>query len=327
MAPPRDVEKPRNQVHQRRLAGAAAADDGHHLSGRHRERDVAQNRARMSVLVREADVAEFDRGRERRHDLRAAATPATSVCVSIISKMRSPAAIACCRLAFTRLSFFAGAYIMSRAARNDVNWPVVRRPAAISSLPYHSATAMPMPPEQLHERRHQRQRADDAHVGAIEVPQRVAKAAGLALFGAERLDDAMGGEGLGADVRHHFLRFLASARRAADRVGRAGRADRRRWARPSGRRARGAHRSRTGCRRIRRARAIPAADRRRFPTPPAAPVRRRSTRATAAVPSCCAQRSSPTARGCGRRAGRADPSRRAGRRPPSDSRRSTTRCP
>ncbi len=60
--------------------------------------------------------------------------------------MRSVAAIVCCRLAFTRLSFFAGPYIISSAATNDVNSPVVSRPEAICALPYQRATAMPMPP-------------------------------------------------------------------------------------------------------------------------------------------------------------------------------------
>ena len=49
----------------------------------------------------------------------------TSECVSRISKIRSEAAIACWRLAFTRLNFFTGAYIMKAAARNDVNSPCV----------------------------------------------------------------------------------------------------------------------------------------------------------------------------------------------------------
>ena len=70
----------------------------------------------------------------------------TSVCSSSTSKMRSAAAIACCRLAFTRLSFLTGPYISSSAATNDVNSPGVSRPAAIARLPYQSATAMAMPP-------------------------------------------------------------------------------------------------------------------------------------------------------------------------------------
>ena len=42
------------------------------------------------------------------------------------------------------------------------------------------------------------------------------KRLGLALFRAERLDDAVGGERFGAHVRHVLLRFLASPRRAPD---------------------------------------------------------------------------------------------------------------
>jgi hypothetical protein len=59
----------------------------------------------------------------------------TSVCVSSISKMRSDAAIACCRLAFTRLSFFAGPYIRNSVPMNRANCPVVRFPLAICALP------------------------------------------------------------------------------------------------------------------------------------------------------------------------------------------------
>ena len=45
--------------------------------------------------------------------------------------MRSEAAIACCRFAFTRLSFFAGPYISSTAPKNDANSPGERRLDAI----------------------------------------------------------------------------------------------------------------------------------------------------------------------------------------------------
>ena len=38
----RDVIEPGDQVHHRGLAGAGGADDGVHLSGRHREADVGQ---------------------------------------------------------------------------------------------------------------------------------------------------------------------------------------------------------------------------------------------------------------------------------------------
>ena len=70
----------------------------------------------------------------------------TSVCVSSSSKMRSDAAIACCRFALTRDSFLIGPYINNSAATNDVNSPGVRLPKAISRLPYHSAPAIAMPP-------------------------------------------------------------------------------------------------------------------------------------------------------------------------------------
>ena len=59
--------------------------------------------------------------------------------------MRSAAAIACCRSAFTRLNFLAGPYIMNRAAMNAVNSPssTVRRNLL---LPYHSAATNATPP-------------------------------------------------------------------------------------------------------------------------------------------------------------------------------------
>ena len=149
----------------------------------------------------------------------------------------------------------------------------------------------------------------------------------LALLRAERLDDAMRRERLGADVRHVLQRLLAPPRGAADALAqpherihddrRAGQADER-----QPRVDVEQHRPRN-----RRARAFRAADRRRSPRRRAAPARRRWTRATAAGRRCCGRRSSPTARGCGRRARRARPSRPAARRPPSGSRRSTTQCP
>ena len=60
--------------------------------------------------------------------------------------MRSAAAIACCRSALTRLSFFAGAYIMNSAAMKAVNSPADSRPATISWLPYTSAATNATPP-------------------------------------------------------------------------------------------------------------------------------------------------------------------------------------
>ena len=57
---------------------------------------------------------------------------ATSVCVSIISKIRSPAAMACCRFAFTRLSFFAGAYIIEQ--RRQERRELARRQPAGGNL-------------------------------------------------------------------------------------------------------------------------------------------------------------------------------------------------
>ncbi len=127
--------------------------------------------------------------------------------------MRSDAAIACCRLALTRLSFFAGPYISSSVAMNDVSSPIVSRPLTISRLPYHSATAMPMPPSssisggRLDERRrHLHVRAEQLIAGPVESLR-------LLRLVAERLDDAMAGEAFGADVRELLERFLTAPRR------------------------------------------------------------------------------------------------------------------
>ena len=62
----RHVVEPRQQVDERRLAGAAAADDRDHLAGAHRERHAAQGAAAVAVVVAEADVLELDRAGERR---------------------------------------------------------------------------------------------------------------------------------------------------------------------------------------------------------------------------------------------------------------------
>ena len=115
----------------------------------------------------------------------------TSVCSSSTSKMRSAAAIACCRLAFTRLSFLTGPYISSSAATNDVNSPGVSRPAAIARLPYQSATAIAMPAQQLHQRRQDRHDPRHRHVRAVQPLRGRLELLRLALLRRERLDDAV----------------------------------------------------------------------------------------------------------------------------------------
>ena len=61
--------------------------------------------------------------------------------------MRSDAAIACCRFALTRLSFFAGPYIRKAAAMNERELPG-RQAARSQSAGCRttSAAAMPTPP-------------------------------------------------------------------------------------------------------------------------------------------------------------------------------------
>ena len=106
---------------------------------------------------------------ERRQRRGARPFSCTSVCVSSISKMRSDAAIACCRFALTRLSFFAGPYIRNSAAMNDVNSPVVRRPLAICSAAVPERGRHAEAAEQLHQRRQARKRGRHLHVGAEQL--------------------------------------------------------------------------------------------------------------------------------------------------------------
>ena len=70
----------------------------------------------------------------------------TSVCVSSIVKIRSAAAIACCRLVFTRLSFLIGVYIMNAAKMNPRKVPCVVWPLEISPLPYQISPTTAAPP-------------------------------------------------------------------------------------------------------------------------------------------------------------------------------------
>ena len=129
--------------------------------------------------------------------------------------MRSEAATACCRLAFTRDSFLIGPYIRNRAATNDVNSPAVSRPCAISRLPYHSAPAMARPP---------RNSINGGSIDRTRVTFRLVRNSAaearsnfvrLAPLGAKGLDDAVAGERLAGDMRHVLLRLLAPARHRA----------------------------------------------------------------------------------------------------------------
>ena len=146
MAPAGHVIEPRQQVDERGLAGAAAADDRDHLSRAYREGHALERVASVAVLVAEHHVAKFDRVAKGGQRPSRSAASWTSVCRSSSSKIRSSAATACCRLALTRLSFLTGPYINSSAATNDVNSPAVSRLSAISRLPYQSAPAIAKPP-------------------------------------------------------------------------------------------------------------------------------------------------------------------------------------
>ena len=62
------IVEPRQQLHERGLAAAVGADDGHRFAGPHFELNVAQHR--LVRVVVEVDVLERDRLRERRQRLR-----------------------------------------------------------------------------------------------------------------------------------------------------------------------------------------------------------------------------------------------------------------
>ena len=61
------LHQPREQLDQRRLAGAAAADDRDRLAGLDLEVEPLQDRRRLRAAVAEADVPQLDGAGERRH--------------------------------------------------------------------------------------------------------------------------------------------------------------------------------------------------------------------------------------------------------------------
>ena len=130
--------------------------------------------------------------------------------------MRSAAAIACCRFALTRLSFLTGA--VHQEQRRDERRELARRQPARRDL----AAAVPerrrrcaTPPSSSISGGSTDTTPRHLHVRAIEplATRRSNFAASLRL-GAERLDDAVPGERLGADVRQVLERLLAAPRRA-----------------------------------------------------------------------------------------------------------------
>ena len=129
--------------------------------------------------------------------------------------MRSDAAIACCRLALTRDSFLIGPYISSSAARNDVNSPAVSRPCGNLAAAVPQRAGNGDAAQELHQRRQHRQHARHLQVGAEQRRRGALELGRLAALGAERLDDAVAGEGFAGDVRHVLLRLLAPARHGA----------------------------------------------------------------------------------------------------------------
>ena len=243
--------------------------------------------------------------------------------------MRSDAAIACCRLALTRLSFFAGPYIRSSVADERARTaPVVRSSAARSArLPYTQRAGHAEAADQLHQRRQARQRRRDLHVGAEQMVAGAVELLGLVRLGAERLDDAMAGERLGADVRELLERFLAAPRRPPhalaepdqriDDQRRAGEADDRQP------RVVVEQQRRVADQRQRLARQIAGRLRHRLLHLADVVVDARQQLAGGAV----REEAGRLVRGCAGRARCAGPSRRAGRRRPSGTTRRTSRCP
>ena len=194
--------------------------------------------------------------------------------------MRSAAAAACCRSAFTRLSLRAGPYIRKSAVMNATKSPVVRRFAGdlLAADPQrrrerHAA-------DDLHQRRQHRQHARHPHARAIEALGRLLELRRLARLGAERLDDAMAGQRFGADVGHLFLRFLRAPRGAPHALPQAHERidDERRAGEADDRQPRVVVEQHGDD--SRPASAIRAPDRRSCPTPPAAPAPRRWSGAT-----------------------------------------------
>ena len=151
------VVEPRNQVDQRRLSRAAQPDDRDHLPGaRPRTTRRAASYFAWPSSYAKLTFSELDRCRESAAAAARPAAPSTSECVSSISKMRSEAAIACCRFVFTRLNFLIGVYIMNAAKMNAAKLPCVSRPlrdlpAAVPDQADHR-----QPAEKLHQRRQHR---------------------------------------------------------------------------------------------------------------------------------------------------------------------------
>jgi hypothetical protein len=104
----------------------------------------------------------------------------------------------------------------SSAARNEVNSPAVRCPCSNLAAAVPQRAGDRDPAEELHERRQQRQHARHLEVGAEQRPRDALEFRRFTRLGAERLDDAVPGEGLGRNVRDVLLRFLAPARDGAD---------------------------------------------------------------------------------------------------------------
>ena len=129
--------------------------------------------------------------------------------------MRSEAAIACCRLVFTRLNFLIGVYIMKAAKMNPRKLPCVVRPLRNLAAAVPDQANHRQPAEQLHQRRQHGDGARDLQVDAVEELGGALEALALVLLGAEGLDDAMAGEGFGGDVRETLDGFLAAAGAAA----------------------------------------------------------------------------------------------------------------
>jgi hypothetical protein len=123
--------------------------------------------------------------------------------------MRSDAAAACCRLALRRVHEQQGG-----EERRELPGREVPQRDLAAAVPQRAGDRDAA--EELHQRRQQRQHPRHLEVGAEQRPRDALELRAFTRLGAERLDDAMPGEGFGGDVGHVLLGFLAPSRDGAD---------------------------------------------------------------------------------------------------------------
>ena len=115
-------------------------------------------------------------------------------------------------MALTRLSFLAGPYHQKQ--RRDEGCELagcqISGRDLLAAVPQRGRHAQSS--DELHEWREARQGRGDLHVGPEEMPPGTREALGLFSFRAERLHDAVAGEGLDADMGNQLQRLLTAFR-------------------------------------------------------------------------------------------------------------------